>query len=153
MQAGVIDSSRRFGVQRVVARWEFVLRVDREKGVPLFQQIARAVADEISRGRLRPGDRLPSTRTLARTLGVQRLTVVSAMDDLAAEGWIVTQLAWGPSSRRRCPTHAPRTFSPSGAAPFVPGRSRCSRMARPKQTYGRPARSKKKGRLTNSLPV
>ena len=55
---------------------------------------ARDRAD-IRRGRLRPGDPLPGTRTLARALGVQRLTVVSAFDDLVAEGWLVTQRARG----------------------------------------------------------
>jgi GntR family transcriptional regulator / MocR family aminotransferase len=78
-----------------MAQWDLVLRFDRTKGVPLFQQIARAVAAEIGRGRLRPGDRLPGTRTLARTLGVQRLTVVAAMEELAAEGWIETRPARG----------------------------------------------------------
>ncbi|HET8647535.1 MAG TPA: GntR family transcriptional regulator, partial [Vicinamibacteria bacterium] len=78
-----------------MARWELLLRLDREKGVPLFQQIARAIAEEIGRGRLKPGQRLPGTRTLARAVGVQRLTVVAAMEELAAEGWIVSRPARG----------------------------------------------------------
>jgi GntR family transcriptional regulator/MocR family aminotransferase len=106
-----------------MARWEFVLRVDREKGVPLFQQIARAIADEISRGRLRPGDRLPGTRTLARSLGVQRLTVVSAMDELAADGWIMTRPARGTFVSPALPDPRPRPLSSRVVARAgVPGR-------------------------------
>jgi len=62
---------------------------------PLFRQIARSIVDEICRGRLRPGDRLPGTRTLARSLGVNRVTVLTAYDELAAEGWIAVRRASG----------------------------------------------------------
>ena len=69
-----------------MARWEVTFALERQRGVPLFQQIARAVTKDIRRRRLRSGDRLPGTRTLARALGVQRLTVVAAFDELVAEG-------------------------------------------------------------------
>ncbi len=78
-----------------MARWEFAVALDRSMGVALFRQIALAISNDIRRGRLRAGDRLPGTRTLARSLGVQRLTVVSAFDELAAEGWIVSHRARG----------------------------------------------------------
>lgn len=63
--------------------------------MPLYLQIARAITGEIRRGRLHSGNALPGTRSLARTLGVQRLTVVAAYDELIAEGWIVTRPARG----------------------------------------------------------
>lgn len=61
----------------------------------MFRQIAESLRAEILRGRLRAGDRLPGTRTLARALGVQRLTVVAAFEELAAEGWVVNIRARG----------------------------------------------------------
>jgi GntR family transcriptional regulator / MocR family aminotransferase len=94
-----------------VARWEFVFTLERQRGVPLFQQIARAIAADIRRGRLRPGDRLPGTRTLARALGVQRLTVVSAFDDLVAEGWLVSHAARGTFVSADLPDPKPRRFA------------------------------------------
>jgi GntR family transcriptional regulator/MocR family aminotransferase len=78
-----------------MARWEVTFALDRRQDVPLFQQIGRAITADIRRGRLRPGDALPGTRTLARALGVQRLTVVTAFEDLVAEGWIVNERARG----------------------------------------------------------
>ncbi|HEY3053399.1 MAG TPA: winged helix-turn-helix domain-containing protein, partial [Thermoanaerobaculia bacterium] len=78
-----------------MARWELAIELDRHQGVPLYRQIARAITDDIRRGRLRAGDPLPGSRTLARTLGVQRLTVVTAFDELIAEGWIVANPARG----------------------------------------------------------
>lgn len=78
-----------------MARWEVTFALTRRPGVPLFQQIADAISADIRRGRLRPGDALPGTRTLARALGVQRLTVVAAFDDLVAQGWLGTHRARG----------------------------------------------------------
>lgn len=60
---------------------------------PLFVRIAQAITRDIARGRLRPGDRLPGTRTLASELQVHRSTVVAAYADLAAQGWTVSRPA------------------------------------------------------------
>jgi len=74
-------------------------------------QIARAVAGDIRRGRLRPGDIMPGTRTLARTLGVNRNTVIAAYDDLAAEGWITAENGRGTFVAQTLPDPRPRRFS------------------------------------------
>src|SRR2546423_9413746 len=94
-----------------MARWEVTFALERRRGVPLFQQIAQAITEEITRGRLRAGDALPGTRTLARALGVQRLTVVSAFDELVAEGWIVTRRARGTFVSSDLPDPVPRRFT------------------------------------------
>jgi GntR family transcriptional regulator/MocR family aminotransferase len=75
--------------------WEFGLDVSRGSPRPLFIQIAAAIVDDILRGRLRPGDALPGTRVLAASLGVNRITVLTAYDELAAEGWITIAPARG----------------------------------------------------------
>jgi GntR family transcriptional regulator/MocR family aminotransferase len=75
--------------------WEFTLHVDRGRERTLFMQLANAIVEDIRRGRLLPGDRLPGTRTLAGKMGVNRVTVSAAYDELAAEGWIVTHPARG----------------------------------------------------------
>ena len=94
-----------------MARWEVSFTLERRRGVPLFQQIARAITADIRRGRLRPGDGLPGTRTLARALGVQRLTVVAAFEDLVAEGWIVNRPARGAFVSTDLPDPKPRRFT------------------------------------------
>jgi GntR family transcriptional regulator/MocR family aminotransferase len=99
-----------------MARWELVLTLERQSGVPLVQQIARAIASDIRRGRLSAGDALPGTRTLARTLGVQRQTVVSAIDDLVAEGWLVARAASGTFVSTDLPDPKPRRLTPKGAS-------------------------------------
>ena len=70
---------------------------------PLFVKIAARLSQEIRRGRLQPGDRLPGTRSLAEQLGVGRNTVVAAYAELAAEGWIETRPAGGSFVSREVP--------------------------------------------------
>jgi GntR family transcriptional regulator/MocR family aminotransferase len=48
----------------------FTLQIDRTNERTLFMQIATAIVNDISRGRLHAGDRLPGTRTLAAKAGV-----------------------------------------------------------------------------------
>lgn len=55
---------------------------------PVYAQLTRALKAAILAGRVAAGERLPSTRALAEELGVARITVLSAYDQLNAEGYI-----------------------------------------------------------------
>ena len=91
--------------------WDFPVSIDPQASLPIFAQIARAIAGDIRRGRLRAGEPMPSTRTLARTLGVNRNTVIAAYDDLAAEGWVTTENGRGTFVSRTLPDPRPRRFA------------------------------------------
>src|ERR1043165_8189669 len=58
---------------------------------PLHRQIYDALKTGIRAGKFRPGMRLPSTRALCADLGVSRNTVVSAYEQLLAEGYAVSR--------------------------------------------------------------
>jgi len=60
------------------------LTIDVHSEVPVYRQIADGILAAVADGRLAPGDRLPPTRELALGLKVNRNTVVSAYDLLAA---------------------------------------------------------------------
>lgn len=78
-------------------------------GLPLFQRIAEGLAREIRRGRLRGGDRIPSSRKLADTLDVHRNTVLAAFRELESQGYLVTEPARGTFVTGRVPdTGVPR---------------------------------------------
>ncbi|WP_422339299.1 GntR family transcriptional regulator, partial [Trebonia sp.] len=47
-----------------------------------------ALREAVQTGRLAPGTRLPSSRTLAADLGIARNTVAEAYAQLGAEGWL-----------------------------------------------------------------
>lgn len=66
--------------------WSFQPTLDPASTEPVYLQLARAVSDEIRRGRFRPGDPLPGSRTLAEQLGVARNTVLAAYRELADQG-------------------------------------------------------------------
>ncbi|MFG1932177.1 PLP-dependent aminotransferase family protein [Mycobacterium sp. NPDC048908] len=53
--------------------------------------VTDAIRDAIRSGRLAPGARLPSSRSLATDLGVARNTVARAYADLVTEGWLTSQ--------------------------------------------------------------
>ena len=63
------------------------IALDRQSSTPLHQQLVRQLALAI-RGSVPSGSRLPSSRVMARLLGVSRNTVMSAYDDLVAAGLI-----------------------------------------------------------------
>src|SRR3954452_202722 len=94
-----------------MSTWTVTIDVGRGTG-PAFLEIARAVAEDIRRGRLRAGDELPGSRTLASQIGVHRNTVLAAYRELLAEGWIASEEARGTFVAPEMPDVVPRRFSP-----------------------------------------
>jgi GntR family transcriptional regulator/MocR family aminotransferase len=114
-----------------------------EGGGPIYQQLADWFRRAIAEGRLRPGQRVPSTRALAGELGVSRLPVLGAYEQLHAEGYLESFAGAGtcvaaaiphegPVAPRRRPSHA-------AAAPATPAprrvAARVAAMAGPPQTW------------------
>jgi GntR family transcriptional regulator/MocR family aminotransferase len=87
-----------------------VLDLDRQGEGPLFLRIAHAIAQDVTRGRLRPGARLPGTRALAEQLAVHRNTVVAAYAELATEGWVKTAPGGGTFISDELPDTPRRSF-------------------------------------------
>lgn len=83
--------------------WPTLKLLEHDNPSPLFVQIAELLSAEIRRGRLRAGDRLPGSRSLAAELGVGRNTVVAAYAELVAEGWLETRAAGGTLVSRELP--------------------------------------------------
>ena len=68
------------------SRADLPLVMDRSR--PLASQIVIQLRDAVGSGVLLAGERLPSTRDLAATLGVSRTVVTTAYAQLFAEGWL-----------------------------------------------------------------
>jgi GntR family transcriptional regulator/MocR family aminotransferase len=101
--------------------WDPAITLDADASLPAYLRIARAVADDVRRGRLKPGAELPGSRTLATSLGVHRNTVLAAYRELAAEGWIETSAARGTFVTEALPDAKPRRFTTAARA-AVPAR-------------------------------
>ena len=70
---------------------EILLELDRERPEPLRAQLERGLRDAIRSGRLQPGERLPSSREMARELGVSRGLVLECYTQLQAEGYLTSR--------------------------------------------------------------
>ena len=71
------------------------LKLDRKDNVPLHRQLYRQIREQILSGRLPPEFRLPSSRKLAVQYGISRTTVVTAQEQLLAEGYLVARRGAG----------------------------------------------------------
>ncbi len=65
-------------------------QVQLDSSRPLYEQFADLIRSDLARGRLLPGQRLPSIRELAAYFRVNPNTVMRAYQDLEREGFVVT---------------------------------------------------------------
>jgi GntR family transcriptional regulator / MocR family aminotransferase len=95
---------------------ELLIRIDRDGGQPLRSQLEAAIRSAIREGRLAAGERLPSSRELARDLGVSRGLVQECYGQLLSEGYLdsrvgsATRVAAGAGPQ-------PATAVPAAAVP------------------------------------
>lgn len=69
--------------------------VNKDSPAPLYVQIYRQLREQILRGEWLPGARLPSSRALAESCRVARMTVVEAYGQLEAEGFVESRRGAG----------------------------------------------------------
>lgn len=67
---------------------ELAVYVDTNSNVPAYEQIYIFIRDEIIRGNIKKGAKLPSSRSLAEYLQFSRSTIIMAYEQLIAEGYI-----------------------------------------------------------------
>ncbi|MFK4225175.1 PLP-dependent aminotransferase family protein [Streptomyces sp. NPDC019890] len=88
------------------------------RGSGLRTGLMDALREAVRTGRLAPGIRLPSSRSLAADLGIARNTVADAYAELVAEGWLTAQQGSGTRVARRAAARRPA----AGAARARPAR-------------------------------
>lgn len=98
------------------------ITIDRAAHQPLGLQIGAGLRALIFGGALKPGQRLPATRTLAREFGVARATVVETFERLVAEGLLVTRVGDG--------TYVGEVLAADRPAPAAPPRVAAIAQAR-----------------------
>lgn len=58
--------------------------------IPIYEQLADQIKNQIITGKLQESETLPSVRTLSGTLKISALTVKKAYDKLEEDGFVVT---------------------------------------------------------------
>ena len=96
---------------------EMLLRLDRKRPEPLRAQLEGELREAIRSGRLEAGERLPSSRELARELGVSRGLVLDCYTQLQAEGYLSGRA--GSGTRVAAGAHEPPAAAsrPAAASP------------------------------------
>ena len=106
-----------------------IIALDRRLARPLHRQLYEGYRDAILDGRLRAGQRLPSTRVLAGELAISRIPVVTAFEQLVAEGFVESRVGAGSFVSSALPRAA---GTPIVAARGKPGPRRVPRAGAPR---------------------
>ncbi|MDR8393742.1 PLP-dependent aminotransferase family protein [Aliifodinibius sp. S!AR15-10] len=88
-----------------------LIEIDRDSERAVYLQVAQSFVRNIRRGRLRKGLKLPGTRKVADLLGINRMTMVAAFDELKAQGWIETVPRKETFVKRDLPDITPKRFA------------------------------------------
>lgn len=90
-------------VRASTAGYSCDMQLSRATGHP-YQAMAAEIVAKVKRGELRPGDRLPSVRALAKEYGVTTTTAQKAVRQLAEDGYATTVQGLGVFVREPDPT-------------------------------------------------
>jgi GntR family transcriptional regulator/MocR family aminotransferase len=105
-----------------------VIAVDRKAAKPLHKQIYDGFLAAIVGGNIRPGQRVPSSRTLSVELGISRIPVLNAYAQLLAEGYFESRKGAGTFISESLPESL--TICEEGAPPSAQAGSGPRRVAR-----------------------
>lgn len=70
-------------------------QVETSSSTPIYRQLADQICEAVARGRLRPGERLPSVRDLSKSLVVNPNTVARTYTELERNGVLNTRPGLG----------------------------------------------------------
>jgi len=101
-------------MKRVADTFLSPISVDRSAKAPMHRQLYNWIRSAILDGRMRPGQRLPSTRGLASDLKISRIPVLQAYEQLFAEGYLETFAGTGTCVARLIPDESLRATARPG---------------------------------------
>lgn len=92
----------------VVFPYKSFLSVDKTLKTPVYQQITNQFTHLIRNGTLQSGQKIMSSRALSEVLSVHRKTVIMALDELLAQGWLETKQGSGTFVAKNLPEIKPQ---------------------------------------------
>src|SRR5277367_2837122 len=118
------DITTKLPMKRASNSFQLPIPLDGESRIPVYRQLYGWIRDAILAGTLRTGQRLPSTRALAVHLRLSRIPVLSAYEQLLAEGYLETFVGAGTCVARQLPQQEasrPATLKPDRPLPRPAG--------------------------------
>lgn len=95
---------------------DLAISLESNNALPLHRQLYEELRRAILSARLRPGERLPSTRALAASLGISRATVTQSYEQLISEGYLQGVVGSGTKVCVQLPDELLRTAPVKAAA-------------------------------------
>ena len=74
---------------------DLAIFLDRASDIPLYRQLAEELRLAVLEGRLKSGQKLPSSRNLAKLLDISRFTVIQSYEQLKSEGYFLSSSGSG----------------------------------------------------------
>lgn len=108
---------------------DLALSLDYQSLTPLYRQVYDELRGAILTGRLSPGERVPSSRSLSRSLAVSRTTVTQGYEQLLSEGYLETRSGSGTFVCVQLPDTMLQTDEVSTQTPVQPASLKLSRYA------------------------
>ncbi|GLQ87318.1 MocR-like pyridoxine biosynthesis transcription factor PdxR [Dyella flagellata] len=105
------------------------IALDAANAAPMYDQLSEWFRRAILDGRLRPGQRVPSTRSLAKELNISRVPVLSAYEQLYAEGYLQTFVGAGTCVASSIPVETKPAKPTQRESPRAPAQSAPRRIA------------------------
>ena len=99
----------------IVFPYKAFLSIDKNLKKPVYQQITNQFVNLIRNGTLKSGQKILSSRALSEVLGVHRKTVIVALDELLAQGWLETKQGNGTFVAGNLPEMKPQKLKESSA--------------------------------------
>lgn len=96
------------------------IQLDSHSETPLYRQLSQQLKAHIQSGRLAHGERLPATRELAGSLGLNRATVAAAYEILEGEGLLKGHVGRGSFVNGAAPAPEPLNAAPSSPTLAMP---------------------------------
>ena len=107
--------------------------LDEKSKAPLYRQIYETIRRSILSGEFHSGEQLPASRLLAKQLGISRLTVINAYDQLLAEGYLESKAGAGTFVAEHLPEEflqTPRVKPQKGKTEILPRKLNLSRYGK-----------------------
>ena len=74
---------------------DLAIHLDRASTTPLYRQLIEEIRQGVLSQRLKPNQKLPSSRSLAKSLAISRSTVTQSYEQLESEGYLETRRSSG----------------------------------------------------------
>ncbi len=89
---------------------KMIIEIDTKSEIPIYTQLVFQIKKGIYKGKLKPGDSLPSVRSLAGDIGINLHTVNKAYKKLVTEGAVI-QVKKGYEISRNAPPKISREYN------------------------------------------